>query len=317
MTKNSGGTGACVIGLDGGGTKIHAVAADGLGRVIGEGRSGACNLAAVPVKECLEAAVDASAQALGQAGVSSLDVVSVCAGLAGVSFTQRADEFRQALRIHFPNASIAVVPDYVTAHYGALAGVPGVIVIGGTGSVAYGENATRISHKSGAYGYLIDDSGSGYGVGRQAIASVMSSADGTGEATALTERVLARLNLSGITEIVPAVYGGKVDRVTIASLAEVVAAAAVEDEDGVAAAILADAGRALAGLTSSVLSSLFSDAEYAIPIVSVGSLWNCGKPLLLPFLDALGLQSIPFEVQGPIEGPASGAVGLALRSIPW
>ena len=302
-----------VIGLDGGGTKVQAVAADFQGSITGIGRGGACNLAAVTVKKCAEAAVEASNQALLPSGALPEDVTSICAGLAGASFISRVHAFRRSLQSHYPHAVITVVPDYVTAHHGALAGNPGLIVIAGTGSAAYGANAAGMTHKSGAYGFRIDDAGSGYGVGRQAIAAVMRAADGTGTTTSLTARVLSKLNLSGISEIIPAVYGDKVDRVTIASLSQVVAVAALEDKDEVAVAILADAARSLARLTYPILANLFDGATEPVRISPIGSLWNCGEPLMLPFLEFLGSQPNSFIVQQPTKDPAWGAVDMALK----
>jgi len=301
------------IGLDGGGTKVHAVATDSQGSITGRGRGGACNLAAVAVKKCVDAAVEASYQALLPSGTLPEDVVSICAGLAGASFTSRVHAFRRSLQTHFPNAAITVVPDYATAHYGALDGAPGIIVIAGTGSAAYGVDAAGKTHKSGAYGFRIDDAGSGYGVGRRAIAAVMHAADGTGEATSLSSRVLAELGLSAVSDIVPAVYGDKVDRVTIASLAQIVAASAIDDGDYIATSILAEAGWSLARLVFPILSNLFADTAQPITIATIGSLWNSGESLKTPFAATLDLQSIPWILQEPIHGPAEGAVSMALR----
>lgn len=301
-----------VLGLDGGGTKVHALAANEDAAILGSGLAGACNLAAVSVEDCVAAAVKASQIALNQAQANTDDVTAIWVGVAGFSYTSRVEEFKIALQGHFPNAKIVVVPDYVTAFHGAHSGKPGIIVIAGTGSVAYGENATGQHHKSGAYGFRIDDAGSGYGVGRQSIAAVMQAADGTGEATSLSDHVLSALGLSAVSDIVPAVYGDKVDRVTIASLSQVVSVAANEDKDTVASSILAEAGRSLAKLVSPILSILFAEATEPIAIASIGSLWISGESLTLPFAATLDLQPVMWRLQEPILGPAEGAVSLAL-----
>ena len=124
---------------------------------------------------------------------------------------------------------MTVEPDYAVALAGATDGGPGIVVIAGTGSVAYGENGAGEAHRAGAYGYLIDDAGSGYGVGRAALAAVLRAADGTGEDTSLTGRLLALLGFASVGDIIPAVYGGSLDRLAIAALAPVVADAAREE----------------------------------------------------------------------------------------
>jgi N-acetylglucosamine kinase-like BadF-type ATPase len=301
-----------VLGLDGGGTKVLALAADKDAAILGHGRAGACNLAAVSVEDCVTAAYEASQLALTQAKANPHDVASICVGAAGFSYTDRAEKFKTSLQALFPYAKLVVVPDYVTAFHGAHRDKPGVIVIAGTGSVAYGENALGQSHKSGAYGFRIDDAGSGYGVGRQAIAAVMRAADGTGPSTSLSTRVLTELRLSAVSDIVPAVYGDKVDRVTIASLAEIVAVAANEDTDDVASAILAEAGANLAKLVFPVLSNLFEDSTGPVAIASVGSLWDSGQLLVQSFSTTLGHHSVPWILHKPILGPAEGAISIAL-----
>ena len=159
------------------------------------------------------------------------------------AWKQTGRRFCRACKRCFLGAAVEVVPDYVIAHAGALNGASGVLVVAGTGSIAYGENAGGEHHRTGGYGYLIDDVGSGYGVGRSALAAVLRAADGTGEPTALTARVLETLRLATVSDIVPGVYGGPIDRSTIASLSRVVAQAAHDENDPVASHILMRAGR--------------------------------------------------------------------------
>ncbi len=305
----------CVLGLDGGGTQTRAQTATPDGIVLGEGVGGPCNLAAVPVSEALQSVTTAAASALSPVGGCFADVTAVCAGVAGTSFGARRAEFTQGLQMLFPNAHIAVEPDYAIALIGATGGEAGVIVIAGTGSVAYGENAAGLSHKSGGYGYLLDDAGSGYGVGRAALVAVLRAADGTGEATALTERLLSALSLASLAEIIAGVYGGGISRVQIASLARDVALAAQEDDDAVARAILMRAGGALAQLVHGVTAALFPDTVKAFPVVSVGGLWGAGTLLTDVFARSVARFAPRAELRAPQEPPVSGAVrrALALR----
>ncbi len=299
-----------VLGLDGGGTQTRVLAATSEG-VIGQGVGGVCNIAAIPVAEALHSAQDAARAAL--AGVGSPEKVrAVCAGVAGCSFEDRRVEFENGLRALFPHSRVSVVPDYAIALTGATAGLPGVIVISGTGSAAYGENGAGESHKAGAYGYLIDDAGSGYGVGRAALAAVLRASDGTGEATRLHARVLGALGITALSEIVPGVYGGDIDRVTIASLSRAVALAATEDEDSVARAILMRAGGALAQLAHGVTARLFPNANQSLPLVPIGGLWNVGPVLSDVFVRSVQ-RFAPLAVIGsPQSSPVEGAVQRAL-----
>ncbi len=304
-----------VLGLDGGGTQTRAALADHRsGQTVGVGTAGACNLAAVPPPESLAAALAAADDALRQAGQSRAAVLSVCAGVAGVSYTDRRAQFFQSLQDAFPNACVAVEPDYAIALSGATGGAPGVIVIAGTGSAAYGENAAGETHRTGAYGYLIDDSGSGYGVGRAALAAVLQAADGTGPATSLTPHLSQALGLAALTDIVPAVYSGSLSRVAVAGLSRVVADAAA-DQDPVARALLQRAGGTLAGLVHGVTQRLFADASVPFPVAQIGGLWNAGDALTDAFTRSLRWFAPAAVVTPPLHSPVEGAVQRALAQI--
>jgi N-acetylglucosamine kinase-like BadF-type ATPase len=262
-----------VLGLDGGGTQTRALLCGfESDTALGEGRAGACSLAAVSVEDAAAAVLDATQAALAQAGASPGDIRAVCAGVAGFSVTDRRAAFQDRLQSLFPQSLISVVPDYAIALTGATEGAPGVLVIAGTGSVAWGENAQRRTHKTGGYGYLIDDAGSGYGVGRAALAAVLRAEDGTGAATALSAQVQEQFGLTSGTELITRVYGGDITRVRIASLAPLVAQAASEG-DAVASAILMRAGGALAVLVQGVTTALFADTQSEFPVALVGGLW--------------------------------------------
>ena len=304
-----------VLGLDGGGTQTRALLADLSGRAIGAGLSGACNLAAVAPADALVAALAASDAALQEAGLSRAEVAAVCAGVAGVSYTDRRAQFLSGLQAAFPNAQVSVEPDYAIALTGATGGKPGVIVIAGTGSAAYGENTAGETHRTGAYGYLIDDSGSGYGVGRAALAAVLQAADGTGPATTLSGRIPAALGLNSLSEIVPGVYGGSLSRIAIAGLSRSVSEAASWDNDAVARAILMRAGGTLAQLVHGVTQRLFPSANMEFPVVQIGGLWGAGDALTDVFTRSLRRFAPAAVITAPLCSPVEGAVQRALVQI--
>ena len=303
------------LGLDGGGTQTRAAVAGPDSVSLGRGLAGACNLAAVSPADALAAALTAADQSLREAGLTRDDVSALCAGVAGWSFEQRRLAFQDGLQTSFPRASVIVEPDYAIALWGATAGGPGVIVIAGTGSAAYGENAAGERHKTGAYGYLIDDAGSGYGVGRAGLAAALRAADGTGEATTLSDRLPAALDLASLAEIVPAVYGGTVSRVALAGLSRVVGEAARDDGDAVARAILMRAGGALAQLAQGVTARLFASSDAPYPLSPIGGLWNAGESMTDVFTRSLR-RFAPHAVWTPPQHPpVAGAVLRAIQSL--
>jgi N-acetylglucosamine kinase-like BadF-type ATPase len=300
-----------VLGIDGGGTKTEAVVLDSdaperapIGPI---GRAGACNIAAMPVSDAFASILAATVATKAK----PQQISAVVAAVAGFSFADRREELAEEIARSFPRAAIKIVPDYVAAFTGALNGAPGIVVIAGTGSVAYGENAMERTHRAGGYGYLIDDSGSGYGVGRSALSAVLNVADGTGPKTTLTERISVELGSASWEQIATGVYGGSIDRVRIAGLARVVALAAEEDEDYLARSILMHAGGALARMAEAVASRLFKQDE-PFAVAGVGSLWEAGAGLTDVFDRSLARFAPKALRIAPTHGPAMGA---ALRAL--
>ena len=118
-------------------------------------------------------------------------------------------------------------------------------------------------------------------------AAALRAADGTGEATILGPRLLETLQFGSLAEIIPGVYGGGLSRVQIAGLSRVVAAAAQDDEDAVARAILMRAGGALAHLAYGVTLHLFAEADAPFPVSTFDGLWDAGNILTDVFARSL------------------------------
>src|SRR2546426_12051867 len=78
---------------------------------------------------------------------------------------------------------------------------PGVVVIAGTGSIAYGRNAAGQTARAGGWGFAISDEGSGYWIGRAAVASAMRSLDEEGKSP-LLDTILKTWKLESLDELV-------------------------------------------------------------------------------------------------------------------
>jgi N-acetylglucosamine kinase-like BadF-type ATPase len=186
------------------------------------------------------------------------------------------------------------------------------VVIGGTGSVAFGRNAEGREHRCGGWGYLLSDEGSGFWIGREALISVLKCYDGRGPQTLLTERVAQAIGQAGAPAIVR--YSYTEDRSTreFARLAPLVAAAS-EEGDAVARAILAEAGRHLAALGATTIRTL-SMEDQAFTVATVGGAYRAGEALLETFRRDI-LAAAPNAVVGPPRSlPVAGAVILALSA---
>lgn len=290
-----------VIGIDAGGTKTVGLLADEQGQPLGEARGGGANLQVHGELE-VEKVLYGILEALGARSVSAL-----CLGIAGVDRPGDEAVIRAILRRlgHAENAR--VVNDAAIA---LVAGTPeraGIVIVAGTGSIAYGVDARGGVARAGGYGYLLADEGSGYWLGREALRAAVRARDGRGPQTPLADRVFAALGVASLEELVPLAYEQGLPRQQLAALSRLVQAAA-DAGDPLADALLDQAALELALAARSVARRLSLASRY--PVVLAGGLF-LGCPGLARRLTAR--LELPGAEPHLLEGePASGAVTLAL-----
>ncbi len=145
----------------------------------------------------------------------------------------------------------------------------GVVLISGTGSIALGRDADGHRARSGGWGHILGDEGSGYIIAQQALQAVVRASDGRGPQTALRDRILQAWNLQNTDELIGEIYG-EPDKAKIASLSSWVMISA-RAGDQVAAQIIQHAAKELALAVHAVCQSLrFSEQE--IPLALGGGL---------------------------------------------
>jgi N-acetylmuramic acid 6-phosphate etherase len=194
--------GELFLGIDGGGTHtvaLLAVRKPGAGpagwALLGRGTTGPSNRQAVGTEQALEALDEAVSAAFLAAGVPRGPVAGACLGLAGADrpddqavLHEWADRVRLAGRVEVTSDAAILLA----------AGTPdgsGLVLIAGTGSIAFGRTADGRRARAGGWGYLLGDEGSAYALVMSGLQAVARAADGRGPATALTERFLKRFGL--------------------------------------------------------------------------------------------------------------------------
>src|SRR5438105_1868162 len=163
---------------------------DAEGRVLGTGTGGPCNHvgAAEGRTKFLTAIQGCVAAACSQAHLDPATVrfESACLGLSG------GPEDKEAiLREILPANQMLVTHDALIALSGATAGEPGIIVIAGTGSIAFGRNREGATARAGGWGYVFGDEGGGFDLTRQALRAALRLEEGWGVPTILREMLLA------------------------------------------------------------------------------------------------------------------------------
>jgi N-acetylglucosamine kinase-like BadF-type ATPase len=256
-----------VLGIDAGGSKTVALLADAGGRVIGEGRGGSANL-----QTDGELQVEKTLHGVIEQAIAGRDLVPrfVCLGMAGVDREEDGRVIRGIMqRLGFRTAAL-IVNDALIALVAGAGRAPGVVVISGTGSIAYGVGPRGLAARAGGWGPILGDEGSGYWIGRRALEAVMREVDGRGPRTALTAVVLEHFSLSDPGGLVSEIYHQPHGRRSVAALGALVDRAR-ETGDAVAAKIMTEAADELALAAASVVTRLEMRGE-RFPILLSGGM---------------------------------------------
>jgi N-acetylglucosamine kinase-like BadF-type ATPase len=298
-----------VLGIDAGGTKTVCLLADDQGRVIGQARGGGANLQSVGELEVEKVLHHVMEEALGDHDVLP---AAICLGIAGVDRPEDGEAVRGIMRrIGFKTPTL-VVNDALVALVAGAGDDPGVVLVAGTGSIAYGRDGLGRAARAGGWGYLLGDEGGGFWIGRAALHAVVRQFDGRGPATLLTEMILSHMRLESPTQLIHEIYYRDLHRHAIAALAALVQRAA-DQGDAIAAQVLTRAGTELAAAAASVITRLDMRGE-VFPTVLSGGIFR-GVPWLTKDVTARLFEVAPrTEVRVLDVEPAVGAVHLALAA---
>lgn len=297
------------LGVDGGQSSTKALIGDEAGRVQGAGVGGPCNHAgAAEGREKLARAVRESvAGACEHANLDALYVrfETACFGMSG------GPEDKQAILAEIlPAAKLIVTHDALIALSGATAGEPGVVVIAGTGSIAFGRNAGGEIARAGGWGFLFGDEGSGFDIVRQAVRAALRFEEGWGPETALHRVLVGETGARDANDLMHRLYTEEWPRPRASLLARTVDGVAL-DGDPVASEILLNAAQQLATLAVSVRRRLFQPGE-AAHVCYIGGVFQ-SRMLLERFRQLVELEE-GSRVALPRYEPAAGALLEAYRA---
>jgi N-acetylglucosamine kinase-like BadF-type ATPase len=238
---------------------------------------------------------------------------AICLGIAGVDRASDEAVVRSIMRRIGYKAQILIVNDALIALQAGVGDAAGIVIVSGTGSIAYGRNDHGEASRAGGWGYVLGDEGSGYWIGRLALRAVVRHADGRGRVTSLTPRLLAHFEVERATELIHKVYHEELTPRSIAAVAKYVQHAR-DEGDIVATGILNRAADELMTAATAVMTRL-ELVERQFTVVLAGGMfravpWLCDQMQLL--LPALAHQC---KVMRLDQEPALGAVRLALAEL--
>jgi glucosamine kinase len=297
-----------VMGIDGGGSTIRVVIMTHEREILAEYLGPAVNPSVAGREEAARRIQAAMRESIRQAGLLPEQISGVGLGVAGASnrYEWAVEWLRGLAGQVTPQARIVPGSDYEIALVGAHGQRFGLLLLAGTGSLAYGVNAAGESALVGGWGYLLGDEGSGYWLGSQALRAAARMADGRGRRTMLHEAVLTALNLVQPLDLIPFLYGENPRVADVARLAPLVLDCAAQG-DSVARGLVETAALELALAVRAVAHRL--DMHGHAPMFA-GSLLAGANPLSTLLCSLLGMDGIPV----PRYPPAVGAALLALEA---
>lgn len=305
-----------VLGIDVGGTKTVCLLADTNARVIAESREEGANLQGageLALEKVLHSVMEKTLAHPAASGDRGIIPSAICLGIAGVD--RAADEavVRGIMSRIGYKARILVVNDALIALQAGVGDAAGIVVVSGTGSIAYGRNATGEASRAGGWGYVLGDEGSGYWIGRLALRAVVRHADGRGRITSLTPRLLSHFGVERAAELIHKVYHEELSPRAIAALAKYVQQSR-DEGDVVSIGILNRAADELVAAATAVTTRLELTDEKFTFVLAGGMFravpWLCDQLKLL--LPALAKQSDVVRLEAE---PALGAVQLAISEM--
>lgn len=299
-----------VIGVDGGGTKTRVIVADELGtqlaEVVGPGsavRPGEAEHSANVIAATL-------ADALAACEMTHVVPKVLCVGVAGAAREPERQAIWQALAGRDLADEVVIHPDYSIALDDAFGDGPGVLLISGTGSAAFGRSPSGTTARCGGWGPVCGDEGSGAWIGRRALSVVTASADGREPETALVGAVLTAAQVNEPQELIA--WAASATPALFASLAPVVSSVA-DAGDLRANAILSLAVEELVLHVRTLARSLFGDERAATPVAFTGGMLTRGTTLRKRLEQRLRSAVPGAQLQAGEVNPARGAVRGALR----
>ena len=300
-----------VFGIDGGGTKSTGLAGDEFGNILAKSEAGPTNPNVVGIEKCAKTVFQLISDCSEEIDCNIRDYRAIVIGLSGAGGDANRKKILEAINRQYKTKGISaslpitIETDARTALEGAFDGATGIVVIAGTGSVVMGKTLRGDIIRTGGWGRIIGDEGSGYYIGREALTVVAQHLDKRGDVGKLPDAFAKKFQWKTREDIVTAVYQ---DHFDIASLAPVVFETA-KANDMVSQRILQKAATLLAEQIRVVVLQL--GILRKVGLVMCGGLID-HETVYANVLHMKIIKLLPqVEVRSPLHSPAHGAVLMA------
>lgn len=297
------------LGIDGGGTKTTCAVGDEL-HVLATTVAGPSNIVRVGEARARESLQQAVRQACTAAGLHPDQITRTCVGGSGAARPELASQIRSFIAA-IVSAPIDVVGDMTIALEAAFGDGPGVIVIAGTGSIAYGRDSHGRTARAGGWGFAIGDEGSAHWIGRETVRAILRASDKNEErvtSSPLTAALFKAWGVQSLPDLARA--ANSIPPPDFAALFPPVAASS----DEIAKSILMHAGWELAKVATVVLGRLFQNEKSPVQVGLAGSVFRYAPEVGSAFYDELQQREPRVDVNLAVVEPVEGALRIARRA---
>lgn len=298
------------LGIDGGGTKTRFLLQNEAGATRADVRRDTIHYMTVGFERVTDVLNDGLQAALAQAGGRIADVAAACIGIPGYGeIVADRDALRAAVQARFPIPDPLLCNDVRLGWAGALAARPGICIVAGTGSMAWGVDESGNEARSGGWGFQLGDEGSAYWIGMSLLRAFTHQSDGRAEKTMLHADLRDRLDLRNDFDLLDHVVHRLGMRRGEIALFALDAARLAQAGDPAAIRIFERAADELALHAKAVAARLPFAGD--IRVSWSGGVFQAGELILAPL--RTGIAAWGMTPSEPLMDPAAGACLLAAR----
>lgn len=301
-----------VIGVDGGGTKTAFALADETGKLLAQTVLPSISYREHGMEKVASRLRSGTENLLSTVGIAPKQVSAAAIGAPGYGENAQGDALlAETVRQAFQGIQTVLVNDAQIACYGALSGRPGINIVAGTGSIAYGEDGKGGAARSGGWSERFSDEGSCYWLGKMTMSLFCKEADGRAPKDALYHILREALTLADDMSFITVAEKEYLPyRSKVASFQKYLLQAAQQGDEA-AKSLYAAAGRELSLLAAGVRAQL--SFEGTVEVSLTGGLTHAGALIEEPLRELLSRQGMKYS---PSEGsPLEGAVRLACMTL--
>jgi glucosamine kinase len=302
-----------LIGVDGGGSKTRVLIGDVEGNELARVEGGRSGVRPGRAEESAKVIADLVREALAQVALpGAVEPAVLYCGISGVGRDVERRSLQSALESEELAETVVVEPDGMIAMFDAFSDGAGILLVAGTGSIAYGRGPNGTVLRCGGWGPNIGDEGSGAWIGRRALAIVGAATDGREPETALVGAILTATEVSEPIDLIP--WAAAADVRTVSQLATVVLTTAAAG-DARANSLVTLAAEELVVHVRSLALQLFGDERASISVAVSGGLLRKGSLLRKRFEQRLRSAVPGAKLRQEEVVPERGALRAASRRI--